>query len=332
MYIMSLISPVAIFLTYFFNACIAHNLFITFYAYKNTYNKRIYVYKISALIGSIIIFVVSLLTNNRKFDRTEIFTVKYYPHYFMTAIYITTICIALYILFKTFYVIRKKEEFFSLMNRDDNENQETRKKVLYLLIKRHISFVLIFLLCYLPNNLIILVQIFSPYKICFNCHYYSIFIYLISLSCTFSFLLKMTEPYMRKYFKLVFNFILRKNEDITEEEKDYCSVYNENPNNLITELDLIEKEKKYNEIHDIVNSYELLNTEMACNDFFSRLIAINISISEDQKMEFDPELENSFKSFLPWTDDKYNEKSIFKEYNDKDIPDWLNINEISNIK
>jgi hypothetical protein len=341
MYVISLLSPVAMFLAYFFNACIAHNLYITFYAYKNTFNKRIYVYKIGALVGAIIVFIISILLNNRVSDKNEYFTVRYYPFYFIAGLYFVGGIIMVYMIFKTLYVIRKKEEFMSLLNRDENSSSEdVRRNILYLFIKRHILFLILFIICYAPNNVVLLVQFFTPYKICFDCNYFSIFVYAMSLSCTFSFVLKLTEPYMQKYIKLIINFILRKQMQIDETTKDYSSIYNENNDDSLVqngeqseprELEDLEKtQRKISAMNEMADTYANLNKEMSCNDFFARLIALNIAISEDNQYEFDPEIEKMFKAFLPWSDEKYTQKSEFKDYTDRDIPDWLNINEISN--
>jgi hypothetical protein len=339
MYIISLLSPVAMFIAYFFNACIAHNLYITFYAYKNTFNKRIYVYKIGALVGAIVVFIVSILLNNRVSDKNEYFTVRYYPFYFIAGLYFIGGIVMVYILFKTLYVIKKKEEFMALLNRDENSaSDEARRNIIYLFIKRHILFLILFIICYVPNNIVLLVQFFTPYKICFDCHYFSLFVYIMSLSCTFSFVLKLTEPYMQKYIKLIINFVARKH--LLEEEngqKDYCSIYNENNEDSLIqdpenprELDDLEKTKrKISDMNEIADAFGNLNKEMSCNDFFARLVALNIAISEDNQYDFDPENEKMFRTFLPWTDELYNNKSDFKDYTDRDIPDWLNINDIS---
>lgn len=349
MYIISLLSPVAIFIAYFFNACIAHNLYITFYAYKNTFNKRIYIYKIGALVGAIVVLIISVLLNNRVSDKNEIFTVRYYPFFFVAGLYFAGGVLVIYILFKTLYVIREKEQFMSLLNRDENsESENIRRQILYQFIKSHISFLITFLICYVPNNVVLLVQFFTPYKICFDCHNYSIFVYLMSLSCTFSFVLKMSEPYMQKYIKLIINFVFRKHVSVEETSKDYSSIYNNenNDDNLIhdgssnnlnhnvntnaRELDDLEStQRKISAMNEMAYSYDNLNKEMSCNDFFARLVALNIAISEDNQYDFDPEIEKMFRTFLPWTDEKYLEKSEFKDYTDRDIPDWLNINEIS---
>jgi hypothetical protein len=85
-----------------------------------------------------------------------------------------------------------------------------------LFIRRHIIFLILFLICYMPNNIILLVQTFSEYKICEDCGTYCFLYYIMSVSCSITFALKMTEPYMRKYFKIVAYFIFRKRQEEIE--------------------------------------------------------------------------------------------------------------------
>ena len=46
MWIISLISPIGLFITYFFACCIAHNLYCTFHNYKNDFDIRLKKYKL----------------------------------------------------------------------------------------------------------------------------------------------------------------------------------------------------------------------------------------------------------------------------------------------
>lgn len=207
MYIISILSPVSIFLAYFFNACLAHNLYITFYTYKNDFHKRIYVYKITALVLSIVIFFISLIFNNRNNLTTVKFSVSYYPIVYLGFFYLLGGALCLYIIAKIFYVHSKKEELFYFLNQGNCQN---RKELISLFLKKHISYLISFLICFFPNNIILIIQIFSYYKICNDCQYYSIVIYLMSSSCLITFMIKLTEPYMQKYLKLIVNFLYKR--------------------------------------------------------------------------------------------------------------------------
>jgi hypothetical protein len=350
MYLVSLLSPVAMFLSYFFNACIAHNLYITFYGYKNTYGKRIYVYKIGALVGSIFVFILSLLFNHGSYDKTELLSVKFYPLIYLGIMYLCGGVLGVYMVLKILFIIKKKNDFFGFLNKD-NPDSEERVKVLETFIKRHISFIISFLICYMPNNVFFLIQLFSWYKICLDCSPFSISVYLMSLSCTVSFVLKLSEPYMRRYIKLIFNYIFRRDVmKVDQSEQDYSSYYNDNngmldqggqgeggsniqnPTGHRIEMDILDQESaKMGKLLNIANTFDILNKEMECNDFITRMVALNLAIDEDRRLCFDPKNDELYKTFLPWTDDHYTTKSEFVGYSypEQDLPEWINIKDLS---
>lgn len=78
-------------------------------------------------------------------------------------------------------------------------------------------------------------------------------------------------------------------------------------------------------IIDITETFDVLNKEMQSNDFFTRLIAINLSIEEDKNYDFDVNFSKKMKSFLPWEDEFYSGKSQFQIYTSKNFPEWLKI-------
>lgn len=200
----SLLSPSFIFLAYYFNACLAHNLYITFYTYKNNFHKRIYYYQISALVFTILIFLISLVFNNKTHFTTLQFSVSYYSNLYLGLFYFGGGCLCIYIITKIFYVQSRKQEFFSFLNQSHSDQ---KKELITQFVKKHISYLVMFLVCYFPNNIILIIQIFSKYKICSQCQLYSIVIYLMSSSCLISFLIKLSEPYMKKYLQIVIVFI-----------------------------------------------------------------------------------------------------------------------------
>ncbi len=205
-YVSSLLSPWAVFTSYFFNVCLAHNLYQTFYAYRNSYDKRLAVYKLIDVIFSIGIIIFSLLFNESLVNNK--FTIGFYKLYFLAFFYVCGALVILYIIQIIFYVLTRKDELFTY----DESDSERRNELLSIFVNRTLYYLVVFILCYGPNNVIQLIQIFSPQKICEECPGLSISCYLISLSCFFSFILKFTEPYMLKYFILIKNFVLRKEE------------------------------------------------------------------------------------------------------------------------
>jgi hypothetical protein len=99
---------------------------------------------------------------------------------------------------------------------------------------------------------------------------------------------------------------------------------NANPNENLNNI----KKKNLqstNSIGDYTDTFELMNKEMQSNDFFMRLIAINLSIEEDKAFDIDTNFSKNTKGYLPWEDEVYEGKSKFNTYTSDDIPDWLKI-------
>lgn len=362
MYLISLTSPLALFITYFFNACIAHNLFITFYTYKNKIDERISLYKLLALVGGIATIILSLMFNHNTNVKSVKFTVSYYSFVFTAIFYIIGGIVMLYIIFRLIYIIKqRRNSMMAFLSHGDEA--DSKNDLVSLFVKRHLTFLLSFFCCYLPNNIIFLLQIFLSYKICNRCNYYSIFIYLMSLSCTFSFAIKLSEPYMQKYLKVIFRFTFKnpqeeaknKNEIV---EEDYAKLYNDNKiidehgeaeknvtgiRENIPMQDIIKKDFKDSnrlmnrrftyrtELINIANSTIIVTKEMEAADFFVRMIAMIISLEEDSNYDNDPNFQSKIKSYLPWEDNFYSHKSVYKEYTEKNIPGWLKEGETSDI-
>lgn len=80
-----------------------------------------------------------------------------------------------------------------------------------------------------------------------------------------------------------------------------------------------------NNLTDMTDTFEIMNKEMQSNDFFTRLIAINLSIEEDKSYEFDVNFTKKMKAFLPWEETYYNGKSKFQIFTSNNCPDWLKI-------
>jgi hypothetical protein len=323
------------------------------------------IYKLIALVGGIITILLSLLFNNRQNQSSVQFTVSYYPFFFIALFYFIGGVTIIYMIIKISYVIRERGSFFNFLKESENSS---KNYLITLFVKRHLSFLLFFFICFVPNNIILLLQIFMSYKICTNCSYYSIFIYLMSLSGGISFFIKLSEPYMKKYIVIVLNFVLRKDESQNEENQsktDYVDLYtndggllegdkslqgkNENDvkqmeeyklqlnsstkdsNNEVQINNYSEKRGSYfnkkkistTELKNMADTLNVFTKEMEASDFFIRMIGITISTEEDKHYDFDPAFGNKTKSYLPWEDEAYNEKSDFMEYTHKNLPEWL---------
>ena len=116
-------------------------------------------------------------------------------------------------------MILKKDDFFSHINTSFNSKKTEKKKdLMKLFVRRHIFLLISFIISFLPNNLIIVIQTFTEFKICGDCSNYGIIQYFLSLSCTMTFFMKMSEPYMMKYFHGVLNFVLRKKTEVKDKK------------------------------------------------------------------------------------------------------------------
>lgn len=325
MILISIISPFSLFITYFFNACIAQNLYITFYTYKNDFDKRMKVYKVVALVGGIFVLLISIIFNNQSNLHSITFSFKFYPSWFIALFYIVGGILITFVTLKMIYVVNRRDAFFSFLNQTQGVEEEFRRKLISIFLKRHLSFCLLFVICYLPNNLFLLIQIFSSLKICTDCRVYAFSVYLMSLSCTFSFIIKMSEPYMKKYIKTLAKFLYKdiKEENDQHSNTDYCKLY-QIDNNLVEEIpmeNLEEKEKKNKQLMSTINLHKMADTigivtrEMQSSDFYTRIFGIVLSLYEDEAFDKDPNFARKAKSYLPWEDDSYTAKSPITPYN-----------------
>ena len=230
MWIISLLSPIGLFITYFFACCIAHNLYCTFHNYKNDFDIRSKKYKIYALTMGIFIFFASIIFNKHKTSMTNVkYSMEYYPPFLVIFLYLLGTIAMIYIVIKTIFVIKKKGSFLKFMFKNSqNEKDSFQHQIIALFISRHLLFCYVFIGLFIPNNFVMLLQSFSTNKICTNCNNYSFMIYLISLSCTVDFCIKITEPYTKKYISLLLITFFRKQPQMSNGGEDYNVIYGEN--------------------------------------------------------------------------------------------------------
>ena len=230
MWIISLLSPIGLFITYFFACCIAHNLYCTFHNYKNDFEIRLKKYKIYALTMGIIIFLLSLIFNKHNSSMTNVkYSMEYFPSWLVLFLYCLGAYAMIYIIIKTIFVIKKKGSFLKFMFKNtQNEKDNFQHQIVALFISRHLLFCYVFIGLYIPNNFVIILQSFTDTKICTNCSGYSFMIYLISLSCTVDFCIKITEPYMKKYINLLLITFFRRKPQLSNNNEDYNVLYGEN--------------------------------------------------------------------------------------------------------
>ena len=356
-FFISLLSPLGLFITYFFSGCIAQNLYCTFHNYKNDFDKRMQKYKIYALAGGIIVLFTSILFNSQNTDNTRVkFSMKYYPSWYIGVLYFFGTIIFIFILIKTYFVIKNKTSFFSFMSHNaSNDRDAIGHDISTVFISRHLMFCYVFLACFVPNNLVIIMQIFMEVKICNDCRMYSFVIYAISISCAISFVIKITEPYMKKYIKVVFTFMVLKNE-MENSGEDYSTLYaNNNHNALLFEQrekltintigtnknfinnnecgigcdnpnhtkviemnDLLLQSENAN-LNSMADTVEIVTREMQTNNFYKSLISVYLTTIEDYILDQNDFLLQQSHSYIPWDDLIYNEKSRLQLLTNKNL-------------
>ena len=99
------------------NACLAHNIYITFKDYKKSYSKRIIFYKYSALILCGVVLILTLFNLNFiKISRNdENFTFLLYNKGFILIFYFSGFATICYILHKIYYIVMKNDDSVNLI-------------------------------------------------------------------------------------------------------------------------------------------------------------------------------------------------------------------------
>ena len=254
---LSLISPIGLFITYIFACFIAHNLYCTFHNYKNDFYIRINKYKIYCITIGTFVFLLCLFFQNSNSSMNSVkYNLAFYPSWLVISLYFLGAFAMIYIFIKTIFVIKKKGSFMKFMFKNiKSEKDNLQHQVVAIFISRHLLFCYVFIGLYLPNHFIVLYQVFSKEKICNNCSGFSFSIYLISLSCTVDFCIKISEPYMKKYISLLLTtFFRKKNDELNEknENEDYNVLYGEDGDKYNDEINN-EIEKNINSINNSLN-------------------------------------------------------------------------------
>ena len=284
----SLLSPIGLFITYIFACFIAHNLYCTFHNYRNDFYIRIKKYKIYSVTIGIIILLLSIFFNKSNSSMTSVkYSMEFFPSWLVISLYILGAFAMIYIFIKTIFVIKKKGSFMKFMFKNtQSENDNFQHQIVAIFISRHLLFCYVFIGLYLPNHFIMLLQAFSKEKICNNCSGFSFSIYLISLSCTVDFCIKISEPYMKKYISLLLSTFFRKKDEVINEEnnnEDYNVLYGEDGD-------------KYND--EIINENDNINKESNINNSLNEKLVPNKSFHHSKTIMIKPDKELKSKNDL----------------------------------
>ena len=359
MWLISLLSPIGLFITYFFACCIAHNLYCTFHNYKNDFYIRIKKYKIYALTMGFFIFILCLLFNKHNSSKSNVkYNMEYFPPWLVVSLYLFGVFAMTYIIIKTVFVVKKKGSFLSFMFKNtQNEKDNFQHQIVATFIKRHLLFCYAFIVIYIPNNFVLLFQSFSENKICNNCNKYSFMIYLISVSCCVDFCIKVSEPYMKKYIYLLFITFFRKQPQFHDGIEDYNVLYGENRgkynDEIINDNNINLKEKfidnnnnnnnqrnfnnqrrksKYifemadfddqgQKLNTMADTVEIVTREMQTNDFYKSLLAMWLTTHHDSQYDTDEFIITNENTYLPWKQEHYNDKTPLMHYTNKTVND-----------
>ena len=213
-HISSFFIPSTLVCIYYFNACSAQNLYLTFYNIGVSYSKRYRLYKYIGWALALITLILCLILNQNQPVLLEVYSYNYYDQWFIMLVNILGLLVMVYTGFKLYYITQRDDNYLTYFDSPDINKSYSklyinivtvmnhisiRKRNIESLIKKKIINTVMFFVCFAPNNLIFLLQTMESNKICnFNCNYFSIFLYLLSLSCFFSIIIKTRDPYIKE--------------------------------------------------------------------------------------------------------------------------------------
>ena len=199
--LLTMINPLIIFTFYFWCGCITHNIYVTFYNYTNSLEKRIKFYKYQLIVYLFIFYICTLFSI--KFKETQIkspnfsFIDNYGVHYIIL-FYLIGLFMIIYIISRIFFIIKKKTQTFSLTS--PNEGTLIIKKLFQSLVARHIMFISYFLITFIPINFMMILKYIFRIVELRNFYLSFITMTLLSFYGVFIFIIKLTEPIIRHFF------------------------------------------------------------------------------------------------------------------------------------
>ena len=201
--IVTMFNPLIIFCIYYWTVCLTHNLYVTYYNYIHNINKRIKFYKYLLFISGLIFYIYILLNiqyNNSPIMSKNFCLISNYNKSFIDIFYIIGILMIIYIIIKIYYVLNKKEDFISVNEYQENqERNEKIKNIFNSVVTRNVSFIIYFLLAFLPNNILMLYKYLFSYQDKKTYFVDYIAILLISFSGAFIFCIRLLDPLMRTF-------------------------------------------------------------------------------------------------------------------------------------
>ena len=363
MKIATMLNPLVIFTFYFWCACLTHNIYVTFYNYAKSLDKRIKLYKYQLLVYLFIFYICTMFCirfkekklKSKYFSFIENYRVNYIIFFYLLGLFIIT-----YIISRLYYIIKKKSQSFSLTA--PNERLLIIKNLFQSLVFRHILFILYFLFTFVPVNLMMMIK--YMFRIVNFEHFYLNFITmtLISLYGTFIFAVKLSEPIIRDF---LLSSILCNKSYI----KEYEPLLKNDKLNITTEEDITESLNEEKEKDILINVYRDLdksfmsfyeNNRLEYEKFEQRKNFTSFNLGQNNGLRF---MHGDKKDIIKYSKDKnknfsmkdinkikeqkllqFNKNNlIFKEpilkfssniigpYNDEEKEDEIELNNIDNI-
>ena len=201
-----IINPVLHFFLYFWNSCLVHNIYVTYYNYKKSLDKRIKFYKYQGIIYSLIVLFITFFNvhfeSKNIMSKTFSFTKVYNPNY-LTLFYLIALIFQVFIIYNIYFIFKKDTDFLTL-SIDDSRNIAIRR-LFKQLIYRHLVFIIYFILSYFPMTICMIIRTIFNYEN-FESFYLNFFcLSLISLYGTLIFCIKLTDPVMRGFlYNIIF--------------------------------------------------------------------------------------------------------------------------------
>ncbi len=112
-------SPVVVFSSYYISACMAHNLYLTYYDYSKSYKKRILFYSYSIIFLSVVVFLFTIfdLDFNRPTNSSDFSFMLYKPK-FIIIFYMASLFLLMYIIHNVYFLITKDNDFVTLTGKN----------------------------------------------------------------------------------------------------------------------------------------------------------------------------------------------------------------------
>jgi len=120
--ISSFLSPVCMVVCYYFNACFAQNLYLTFFP-QGDYRKRFKVYKYVGLSLIIISTIFSiLLSSSSNANSSNVIMFSYYQNWILIVLYSIGLVVLFYVALKLYYVFNRSYHYFrNFQNEKESE-------------------------------------------------------------------------------------------------------------------------------------------------------------------------------------------------------------------